>query len=374
METGKEIPGRRVGRILAGITLLSLLAEGVLRLFPIAPFCFRAWEAARHERARRAAFTVNFRFERERSFGDLSNMGNLPGMREFHPERFTADSLGFRNPAVPSPESPPVAIVLGSSFSGGAGLSDEDTISRQLGDRLGDKVYSAAGVDLELDEIRALARRLGMKSGWILCEHTSRDPLPVRPAPGTVAKKHRPSRSDFWSRIGRRLKDSRLQILCGRIYRMFQDDVILPNTHRQNIAVRTLIDGRSMLFLPWVERPPYQEAEIREGVAYWKWMAEELARDDLKLALFLVPDKHLVYAPLLEGDTTAFDEEGRSLSLLEKELAEAGVPVVNPLEALQKMAAVELREGRTIYAVDDTHWKASAIQVVADGIVPLLWR
>ncbi len=374
METGKEIPSRRIGGILAGITLLSLLAEGVLRLFPIAPFCFRAWEAARHERARRAAFTVNFRFERDRSFGDLSNMGNLPEMREYHPERFTADSLGFRNPAVPSPDSPPVAIVLGSSFSGGAGLSDEDTISRQLGDRLGDKVYSAAGVDLELNEIRALARRLGMKSGWILCEHTSRDPLPVRLLPGTVAKKRRPSRDGFWSRLGRRLKDSRLEILCGRLYRVFQDDVFLPNAHRQNVAVRTLIDGQPMLFLPSVQRTPYKEAEIREGVAYWRWMAEELARDDLNLALFLVPDKHLVYAPLIRGDTRGFEEEAISFKLLGRELAAGGVPVCSPLEALQEKAAEELQKGRTVYAVDDTHWKVSAIQVVADGIVPLLKR
>lgn len=374
MESGSDAPGWRIGRILAGITLVALLADGILRLFPITPFCFRAWEAARHERPRRAAFTPGFRFERDRCFGDLSNIGNLPRLREYHPEKFTVDSLGFRNPSVPPKGSPPAALLVGSSYSGGAGLSDEETLSSRLGELLGMQVYNTADVHLELEEIRDLARRLGMESGWVLLEHTSRDPLPVRPPPGTPERKHRPSRDGTWARLGRRWQNSRLEILCSRLYRLVQDDIWLPNIHRRNVICRTLVDGRTMLFLPAVERGPYGEAEIRQGAAYWKWMAEELARDNLKLVLFLVPDKHLVYGPLLKEGAGAFDAEARSLEILEREVAAAGVTVCNPLKELRLKATEELGKGQTLYATDDTHWKASGVRVVAGEVYRLLGK
>jgi hypothetical protein len=374
MESESDAPGWRIGGILAGITLLALLADGILRLFPIAPFCFRAWEAARHERPRRAAFTPGFRFERDRCFGDLSNMGNLPWIREYHSVKFTVDSLGFRNPSVPPKGSPPAALLVGSSYSGGAGLLDEDTLSSRLGDLLGAQVYNTAAVPLELEEIRDLARQLGMESGWIIYEHTSRNPPPVRPAPGAPQWKRRPSRDGTWARLGRRWQTSRLEILCARLYRLIQDDTWLPNVHRRNVICRTLVDGRTMLFLPSAERKPYEDEEIRQGAAYWKWMAEELARDNLRLALFLVPDKHLVYGPLLREGAGAFDAEARSLEILEKEIAAAGVPVCNPLKELRLKAAEELGKGATLYAIDDTHWKASGVRVVAGEVLRLLGK
>jgi len=55
---------------------------------------------------------------------------------------------------------------------GGASLSDEDTLSAQLGALLGGSVYNATGINLASDaQLTALLDRLGMRRGTVIYEY-----------------------------------------------------------------------------------------------------------------------------------------------------------------------------------------------------------
>src|SRR5207253_464547 len=97
--------------------------------------------------------------------------------------------FGFRNR--PSEGDPSfAAILVGTSFSAGCSLNDEETLSTRLDERLGRPVYNAAGADVSDErELVRLVERLRMISGTVINEYDEASEAPhpdaVRPL-GTV--------------------------------------------------------------------------------------------------------------------------------------------------------------------------------------------
>jgi hypothetical protein len=387
-------PGQ-LGWLVPKVLLLFFLADLVLRFLPIDSLTFRGWEAMGRFPTGEGPFEPNKRYHKDRIFGDLSNIANVPALREYRSETFTTDALGFRNPPDLCDSGPPAALLFGSSFSAGAGLSDEQTLSAQLSKRARRTVYNASGIDADLELIRHLARRLKMSGGLVICEHLERYDLPLVPGPGAPGaptggpgqmlkvsglKGWLKSVGLFYSlqRLRRWLRVSPLEILALRACRAVRDDVLLPNVAAQTIVVSRLRNGDTMIFPKQVlvGAPPVRSPDY--GAAYWSWLAAELKKDNLTLMVLLVPEKTTVYRPLLRETVSLAPDGAPFLESLERAISAKGVPVVNLTPAFRRRAAAELARGNCIYWRDDTHWNprgiAAAVAEIGRAFPPSQWQ
>src|SRR5262249_254075 len=124
------LPPQRFGRnwagvMVPGILVLALLADGLSRFMSLDRFCIRAWEAMIGNGFWGGGVPLepSKRYETDRAFGDLASASNRAELREYHREVFTSDEFGYRNLVRFSPESPPDALLTGTSFSIGCGVS-----------------------------------------------------------------------------------------------------------------------------------------------------------------------------------------------------------------------------------------------------------
>lgn len=351
-------------RVFLAVTLGGLLLDGALRLGRLDPLAFRAWEALRVYRDPGVPFEENRRYENARTYGDLANLANLPGRRRYRPQVFTTDARGYRNlPEVSAPGSAD-ALLVGTSYSAGNGVSDAQTLSVRLSERSGKLVYNAGGRrDIALGEIRRLARELRLPKGAVVFfEHLERNPVP---SPGGLSRTvHRPRPFKHLRR------PSVLAAFLRSAYRRLQNDVILPNVHRKQAVQGTLPNGETMLFWrPTFLRDPAGRDPAR-GAAFFSWLAGELAGDGLRLVVLLVPDKITVYGPLLEETGLTPPPDDGYLDRMAAAVQAGGVPAVSMVAAYRRLAARGLERGEYLYWPDDTHWNARGVEAAADA----LWR
>lgn len=149
-----------------------------LRFMPIEWVAFRAWEVVTDHPGRWAAFAALKTYRNPHAYGDLSNVGNLPALREYHEEIFTTDEYGFRNSPQKEDGRVPRVLLIGTSFSAGCGLSDDETLSAQLGARLKCRVYNAAGPWDYCNCARRAIARLKMHQGIVIYEFAERNYQP----------------------------------------------------------------------------------------------------------------------------------------------------------------------------------------------------
>jgi hypothetical protein len=375
-----DSPAEKKGNALGlGLTIPLLLvvtfvAEIALRAVPIDRFAFRATEAlsVRHVPGLSAPPLLPERqYRNDRTYGDLSALANLRRLRVYRTEIFTTDAYGYRNPPAPPAASPPVAMLLGDSFGLGSGTEDSQTLTAHLGRLWGKTVYNGSGMtpQADLNQIRLLARELGMRGSLVIYEYLERQGLPSIPSKAprfspkrSVGAEDRPvaETSPFSWEL------SRLRILANRMYRFFQDDRILPNPYARNASVRRLSNGAEMLFLPG-EREG-DDASRPVDAAYWVWLQRELRSDGFQLIVLLVPDKFTVYEPLLLGREAKGRPGSDYLDRIERSLSEAGVPVVNLEYVYQARAARELPSNSYLYWLDDTHWNGHGMRIAAEEI------
>jgi len=184
---GREKAGYSVwqlGRVIPALLVAVLLVDIALRFASIDPLTFRAWEALERNRPPGAAFEPNRRYYNARSYGDLAARGNFRELRQYRPDLFTTDALGYRNP--PRVLNAEVsAILAGDSFAVGSGVSDDETLSSRLTTLTRCVVYNA-GSDLGRvvpKEVLALSRRLNLRNRLVMRlygEDANVPPLPTR--------------------------------------------------------------------------------------------------------------------------------------------------------------------------------------------------
>ena len=158
METNSSVNGQgSLGRVAPRLLLVICLADIGLRLERVDPLTFRAWEALTTYRPPGAPFERNRRYYNARSYGDLAAMGNLPALRQYRPEAFTTDPLGFRNPGDVA-SGPVAAIVVGDSFAVGSAVNDDENLTARLSALMGCRLYNAgASIPIPIGFSRWLA-------------------------------------------------------------------------------------------------------------------------------------------------------------------------------------------------------------------------
>ncbi len=124
------------------------------------------------------AFPPNTRYDNQKSYGDLANLGNLRDFRQYRHEIFTTDFRGFRNLSQFESNSRPDILLVGDSFGAGAGVTDMDSPSVRLYAALHRKVYNAAGRPNDLDLALNLIHNLDFRGGMILWQLSERFDLP----------------------------------------------------------------------------------------------------------------------------------------------------------------------------------------------------
>ncbi|HEY2253921.1 MAG TPA: hypothetical protein VGH74_22755, partial [Planctomycetaceae bacterium] len=367
----------QLGSLVPKFLVLAFLTDAALRLFSmfsIDAFTLRAWEAVTCYREQGAPFEANKRYHNDRASGDLPAIGNLPQFRQFHEETFTTDVLGYRNPPNLLGSHRPDVLLVGSSFSAGCSLNDDETLSAQLTARTGQTVYNGATTDLGASEFRRLAKLIGMQRGLVICEVVER----FNPPSTTVEKKGRlwqledrlrlisPALVKLVVRLNKRV--SPLQILAQRGYKRLQNGVLLPNIYTRNLAVRRLRNGEEMLFLTRIDDIIRGERNAERTVDYFSHVARGLQNDGLTLLVVLVPEKLTVYEPLLVDPSPRIAEGPGYLGQVEAGLKENGVATVNLTATLRKSADQDLSEGLYIYWRDDSHWNARGVALAAAEI------
>ena len=367
-----------LGSIVPFLLALALVADLTMRFMPMEWFTFRALEAARRGSAPNAPYQANRQFFYPAIYGDLAALGNLPADRVYRPETFTTDKLGYRNPPELAEQGGVDAILIGSSFARGAGVSDEDMPSAAISRATGRRVYNAAD-DLtayaSVDRIKALAGELRMNGGWVIVEQPDRFDVPQ------VADRHDDQCTRALGRIGLRsycapvswyIYQSALKVEAQKAVRALEDDRVLPNRLAANVVQRELPDGSPVLLDPVdLERANSYHSEAG-SVAFYAQLRRELAAMNLKLLVVLVPNKHTVYGDLLKqvGDPPPNTD---FLARLQAGLAGEQIPVVNLTDRFRAAAAAGLPNKQYVFWLDDDHWSPEGIRLGADA-VNAVWR
>jgi hypothetical protein len=356
--------GRGVGYWLPRILVLACVADLAARFYPVQRLSFRGWEALSRYPEPDAGFEADGSFVNERSYGDLSALGNLPERRLLRPDRFTTNAQGHRN--LPSAEVPD-ALLVGDSFAVGVGLNDEETLPVLLGRETGERVYNAGRGPRDPRGLLALAERLGMKRGRIYYQFGGPD------YPPRVPSRSRTLTRDVkaglprgvvraWSALRGYFEVSTLEILAGRVLRRVQDGVILPNPAASRVEQAVLLNGDWMLFR--AGRPEPEASYRTPSGAYWSWMDGELRGRGFEVVVLLVPIKPAVYGPL-RNPPEPHPNLVRLHADLEADLKERGVPVVNFGPVLARAAREGLATRDYVYWQDDTHWNPAGVALAA---------
>jgi hypothetical protein len=353
------------GLIVPAVLLLALLADGLSRFLPLDHFSIRAWEAMTRNGSMEAGipFEPLKRYESNRAFGDQASRSNHRQFRDYHHEVFTSDQFGFRNPQAFSPANPPDALLVGSSFSVGCGVSDNETLAVRLGEKTGQKVYNAAGMLTSPEEIATIVRRFGMQRGTVFFELLAGLGFPTPPVPISPQKRMCIDRLGLtclrikgWALI------SPLGIISQRAYRWFEDDAWLPNVLGGS-SVPTLVDGIPILMSHEDFTCPGVSAESARE--YFRSFREGLG--DLDLFVVLTPSKSMVYGPLSDGGPWGLEGAASEncFAVMTRALNDAGVPYIDLTDPMRLAAKDALSRNELLYFAGDTHWNAAGIDVAA---------
>jgi hypothetical protein len=364
-----------LGRVIPLILAVFFALDVGLRQLPLDLISFRAWEVLTQYAPYDASFEPNLRFRSEVDFGDLANLANLPKLREYRAgTTFTTDAFGFRNSPSSLLAGPPDALLIGDSYGVGSTVDDTETPAVQLGSVSGCRIYNAAGgLDLQLDQVVALAQRLGMKRGLVIDVVLESAIFLRRESPPAASVYERVVSAAPASLRGPLIQlrglwtISPLKIVVNRGVRLLEDDRILPNSYAAPVIQRTLRTGEKILFVP--EDIEYARNVLTVSTHRWTRFAARLEEAGLRFVVVLVPRKYTVYQPLLmEEEPLPADQLGGTLTRLEQQIRNVGIPVVNLTPAFRAEAARELDRGRYLHWRDDTHWNARGIGVAAAEI------
>jgi len=359
-----------LAKVIPVLLLVIFLVDVGLRLERVDRLTFRAWEALTTYRPPGAAFERNRRYYKARTYGDLAAMGNLPALRQYRPEAFTTDRLGFRNP--PGAASGPVAAILvGDSFAVGCAVNDDENLTTRLSALVGCRLYNAAGIDPHPDRILALARKLDLRGNLVIHEYNEDFEMP--PVPTERRRRHQRAMAwmDGWvgGPFGRArgiLTVSPLEILSERALRNVENGRILPNQYSAAVVKGRLANGDPMLFRKSSVDGFYRKKAV--PVAYWKWLQEELEAGGLQLVVVITPSKYRVYRPFVVEPRGLPEGASDYVDRAEAEVRAAGIPVINLTAPISASAAQHLQEGSYLYWRDDVHWNAQGIEVGAEAI------
>ncbi len=327
------------GRLVVALLVILFAVDFSMRFLPVEHFTFRAWEAMSLYHGRPGIFAPNRTYFNPRSSGDLAHIGNYPNLRQFRLERFTTDGCGNRNSSDIFKGEPAEYMLLGDSFFVGSGVDDDHTLSGQLRQLSGLKIYNAAGADVDqAGWVLALARKLKMdqaKQGTIVLEYLERLPTLPRVVPdkedwlGEADSLCNPkplwkTRGGWLTMVTNLATVSPLEVYSRNFLQTLQNDVILPNPYKTGVVRETLSNGTPILFYPEEVDQAYSPRDEESPIRFWTQLAERFQAAHLKLVIFLIPDKYTIYYPLLREPARGQPQGQRYLRNLEGKLRKLG--------------------------------------------------
>lgn len=372
--------GWTIGRLLPRLMFVYFVLDLGLRLIPLGPLTFRAWEAMlRHAPNATGPFIPNKHYHRDRSYGGVAAIGNLPALREYHAVDFTTDDYGFHNPpALAQPDS--AGIVIGDSFAVGSELPEDETLSAQLTQRCGRYFYNAGAPQaLRLASLEAVAQRLHLKNGVVILEFLEARALQSPPSltpdgargkvQGMFLRTLGTDWTDRWATPVNELHASPLEAISAKVEKQIQNGWFLPNSFTRFVIRDQLVNGQSIAFLPAEFLSP---ADRRKGAAAWaaylSWYATELRNRGLRLLVVLVPNRTTIYAPLLEQRRDV-SESVETLSDFAGALQSAAVSAVSLEQRYAHDAPALLGQQRYLYFLDDIHWNGIGTAIAAEEVL-----
>src|SRR2546426_7608590 len=153
----------RVGVLIPATLACAAVADLALRALPHDRFSFRAWEAVRTP-GEDAPFLPNTRYHNDRTYGNLSAIGNIPAARRYRSVTLTTDALGYANP--PGLGAPggqgrgggrAAAVAVGSSFAAGSGVGADSNLAAQPRRLDRRAVFQGDAVEQNLAQQRGIA-------------------------------------------------------------------------------------------------------------------------------------------------------------------------------------------------------------------------
>jgi hypothetical protein len=355
--------------------IAALLAlDALSRFFPLDPLCFQAWECLTRYQEPGAIFEANRQFRSDRTHGNLSNMANLPALRQLRPQVFTTDALGFRN-ARNLAGTKIDGVIIGDSFVAGYGNSDDETLPVQLSATSGLRFYNGAGPYAYLATTRWLKSKLGFRRGYVIVVWTENVPLAY--LQDAEARAQRPDGrtrmvtailGDRAERMRSLLRGwwftSPVRIVAEKAYLSISNDRVLPNVYAQKVVQRRLKTGEPILFYPPDVSAHHDRGDLQASGDYLARLGQDIRGEGFDPVVVLAPSKYTVYYPLLDGPSERVAVDSGQ-SAVAARLRAAGITTIDLTRAFQEQAAVSLAAGRYLYWLDDTHWNAEGIAVAA---------
>lgn len=364
-----------IGTAAPVLLVLALLADGASRFVSYEHVTFRPFEALLRSRGLGSPFLHNASIRKVDAYGDLASMANAPELRQYRTEVATTDEWGFRN--APGTGAREVGgLLFGSSFSMGAGLSDDQTLSARLEAHLGVPIYNAGGVDVGKErELTRVLSRLHFRSRIAIAEQMECAPQPVWAGAGSTLAMRLEERFDARPGGIRNgllyakgwLRESPLKLTLFKFFKKHQDDVILPNAFSGSVVRDELSNGDPILFLPEQIEPPRRVTAVADAVAFWTRLNQFFQQRGFEFVVVLVPSQYRVYGPHVRHPRPGLAND-TYLDDLERGLRAANIAVVASSSRLMAAAREGLPEHRYVYWRDDTHWTAEGVELTAREI------
>ena len=370
----------RISTIGVALIVFAGATDIAFRFLPPGWYTFHSYETAYLYATAEGPLRPNLAYRNDRAWGNLANMGNFPGFRQFRNQIFTTDSRGYRNQ--PGSDRAVSAILIGDSLGLGDSVSDQETLDRQLNKLGGMSVYNGAGRRDWRTTITVI-NRLNMRGGLVIWQESEVYPLPDHVEIESDSPRGPSLRTLFLAPdnpVYRELKNAKLyvhiwaaysplNIVMSKLYRNLCNDVLLPNPGNPDVLVRSLQNGDQMLVLKGgIENYVHPRSTQTSFFAELNSLVKATGN---QLLVVLVPDKVTVYGPWF-ADPPARESSDLYMNSLEKRINSDRIPVVNLINPLRAQAADGLPRHEYNYWLDDTHWNAAGIRRSAEAIVAKL--
>lgn len=278
-------------------------------------------------------------------------------------EVFVTDRDGFRNRQDYTNEP---YVLIGDSFTLGTGNTQDDVLVSQLNSAFGQSFYSLGypgdPISYEKNAIRFLKNKNpNVKFLWFVFE--GNDFL----KDSAVVKKGRTSTA--LEEMGRRITIREFPLLAPRfmtiLFRRVEAQIerkIYPLVFTPPPSVEVYnVSGQPIGFL----REYIQRTQAKNVI--FNTIGDQGVMDRTA-CVFLIPTKYRVYKPLLPLDAPVIPEPSIGLLRLQEYFGSHHIPVVDLTPYLRAAAQNKIREGKTIFWRDDTHWNRDGVASILPAV------
>jgi len=309
------------------------------------------------------------------NYGDLAAVAGRQEARDLRTVSFVTDQYGFRNDRYDSSQVLDI-LLLGDSFGAGVGTTQDKTWGSLLAGRYGLHIYNLSidgtgpwqeymNLKLELPRLKVRPGTTvvwGMYVGNDLENPEGHDPAATEMNGWLTRLKVRTK--SF-------LKRSPLKLVADRIINMSN-----PEQPNSGVVSKKFLDGREVLFFEPFETASHRTREQvlrhRDFTVYQSVLDSMKAladREQLRVAVVIIPTKEEVYGWLLHGQSpwTSNREPSAFAAITASECRQRGFSILDLKDPLiDSSAQAYAASGDLLWWHDDIHWNERGNSIAAD--------